>query len=160
MSGHALMTLLVGEGRWDQSLLQCHQALIGAPSPAHANHPWYPTVILPTTSPAGLAAGRAAPAARRSSAADRAATAEPASADARTVRRLTPMGTLPFGFSETWSAGRPADVGNEVRLVGLCWALSRVNRTTCRLPGTGARPPLRHVSTLVAVRASRFVDGR
>ncbi|SRR5579871_2360714 len=56
MSGHALMLLLLGEGACDMFWLQCHQPLIGAPSPIQANQPWYPTVIFPTTSPAGLAA--------------------------------------------------------------------------------------------------------
>src|ERR1700761_3290172 len=59
MSGQALRALLLGDGGWDQSLLQCHQPSIGAPSPIQANHPWYPTVILPTTSPAGLPAAAA-----------------------------------------------------------------------------------------------------
>ena len=40
MSGHALIALLHGEGGWLQFWLQCHQPLIGAPSPMQANHPW------------------------------------------------------------------------------------------------------------------------
>ena len=56
MSGQALIALFDGDGAAPQLLLQCHQPLIGAPSPAHANQPWYPTVILPTTSPGALAA--------------------------------------------------------------------------------------------------------
>jgi len=39
MSGHAGITLLLGDGGCDQLLLQCHQALIGAPSPTQANQP-------------------------------------------------------------------------------------------------------------------------
>src|SRR5579859_3421969 len=59
------MLLLLGDGGCDQLLLQCHQPLIGAPSPMHANQPWYPTVIFPTTSPGALAAA-AGPACARS----------------------------------------------------------------------------------------------
>ena len=41
MSGQALrVPLLLGEGGWLQFWLQCHQPLIGAPSPAQANQPW------------------------------------------------------------------------------------------------------------------------
>ena len=40
MSGHALIALLLGDGACDQLLLQCHQPLIGAPSPMQANQPW------------------------------------------------------------------------------------------------------------------------
>jgi len=39
MSGHAGIALLLGDGGCDQLLLQCHQALIGAPSPTQANQP-------------------------------------------------------------------------------------------------------------------------
>src|SRR5438309_1553674 len=90
MSGQARrVPLLVGDGGWDQFCDQCHQALIGAPSPMQANQPWYPTVIFPTTSPGPLAA----PAARGSSAGVTAA-AEPMRAEVSTVRRDTPMWTL------------------------------------------------------------------
>jgi hypothetical protein len=38
MSGHARsVPLLVGDGGCDQFWLQCHQPLIGAPSPMQAN---------------------------------------------------------------------------------------------------------------------------
>jgi hypothetical protein len=40
IAGHALMALFDGEGDWDQFWLQCHQPLIGAPSPWQANQPW------------------------------------------------------------------------------------------------------------------------
>src|SRR5690242_4129460 len=113
MSGHALMTLLAGDGGCDQLLLQCHQPLIGAPSPVQANHPWYPTVILPTTSPAGLADGVAAAPARLARSTATAARAEPASTEAMAVRRVTPMCYLQLGYwlrissSEIWPAGQP-----------------------------------------------------
>src|SRR5690242_14146655 len=86
MSGHARsVPLLVGDGGWLLFWLQCHQALIGAPSPMQANQPWYPTVIFPTTSPGALAAPAfTANAVPRPPAA---ASAEPATADRSTVRR-------------------------------------------------------------------------
>ena len=33
------MVVLLGEGGWPPFWLQCHQELIGAPSPGQANHP-------------------------------------------------------------------------------------------------------------------------
>src|SRR5690349_1145115 len=100
MSGQARrVPLLDGEGGWDQFWLQCHQPLIGAPSPVQANQPWYPTVIFPTTSPGALAArlGRAdhAPAAARPA---------PATVDTSTDRREIPMWTLLCG---AWAPGPP-----------------------------------------------------
>src|SRR2546429_6777306 len=84
MSGQARrVPLLPGEGGWDQFWLQCHQPLIGAPSPVQANQPWYPTLIFPTTSPGGLAA-RAVRATPVSTAA-----AEPAMAVLISARRVT-----------------------------------------------------------------------
>src|SRR5215475_5179529 len=91
MSGHALMTLFDGEGVCDQFWLQCHQPLIGAPSPIHANHPCYPTVIFPTTSPAALAASLG-------SAVSNPAAPRPAPNDAEinTERREMPMAIRPL----------------------------------------------------------------
>src|SRR3954452_8182652 len=88
MSGQARrLPLLAGDGGCDQLALQCHQALMGEPSPVAANQPWYPTVILPTTSPGELAARagttRAAPA--------RTAAPAPAAAVLMSARRETRM---------------------------------------------------------------------
>src|SRR5258705_6692569 len=91
------MTLLVGDGGWDQFWLQCHHALIGAPSPVHANQPWYPTVIFPTTSPAALAApadrARANPATPRP---------EPTTADTNTERREMPPARVTASSTAGW----------------------------------------------------------
>src|SRR5262245_32706294 len=84
MSGQARITVFDGDGGWPQFWLQCHQPLIGAPSPGQANQPWYPTVILPTTSPGGLAAYAVdTPGHGTAAAADR----------ARNVRRVTTVRT-------------------------------------------------------------------
>ncbi len=40
MSGHAVIAVLAGDGAWPQLSAQCHQALIGEPSPGAANQPW------------------------------------------------------------------------------------------------------------------------
>jgi hypothetical protein len=65
---------------------------MGAPSPWHANQPWYPTVIFPTTSPAGLAALADIAAINSvvdTAAADIAARAEPAATEVTNLRRET-----------------------------------------------------------------------
>src|SRR5262245_11947543 len=103
MSGHARrVPLLLGDGAWPQLELQCHHPLIGAPSPMHANQPWYPTVIFPTTSPAALAAWLGD--------ADAIAAAPrpvPAAAPINTERREMPM-TEPLGTDRPGQAGRGA----------------------------------------------------
>lgn len=39
-SGQHVMLVLFGDGDRPQSWLQCHQPLMGAPSPTQANQPW------------------------------------------------------------------------------------------------------------------------
>src|SRR5690242_2051154 len=95
MSGQATMPVLDGDGGWLELALQCHQALIGAPSPMQANQPWYPTVIFPTTSPGPLAAD-AGPASAVV-AAPAAPVAVAAAAARRKTRRVTPIWTPPIG---------------------------------------------------------------
>jgi len=87
-SGQDTIVVLLGDGGCDRSLLQCHQSPIGAPSPGQANQPWYPTVILPTTSPTGLAAKAGL---LNGSVTETAARADPAATDVRKVRRETTM---------------------------------------------------------------------
>lgn len=69
--------------------LQCHHPLIGAVSPGQANHPWYPTVIFPTTSPTGLAALAALVSADASCDDDTAARADPDTTEVMNLRRET-----------------------------------------------------------------------
>src|SRR6185312_14314077 len=92
MSGQARsVPLLLGDGAAAQFAAQCHQALIGEPSPMQANQPWYPTVIFPTTSPAGLAAFAGVANAATSSDVDTAANADADSAEVMNLRRDTAM---------------------------------------------------------------------
>jgi hypothetical protein len=84
---------LLGDGAAASFWLQCHHALIGAPSPIHANQPWYPTVILPTTSPAAEAALAGDVNAETSSVPPTAARVVPASAEPSNFRREIGMAT-------------------------------------------------------------------
>ncbi|WP_197038654.1 hypothetical protein [Herbidospora cretacea] len=69
--------------------LQCHHRSMGEPSPRQANQPWYPTVILPTTSPGGLAACAGLESADSTPVEDTAARAEPVMAEVMNPRRET-----------------------------------------------------------------------
>src|SRR5262245_57155376 len=91
MSGQETIALLPADGGCPQFWAQCHQPLIGAPSPGQANQPWYPTVIFPTTSPGGLAALATLVIAAINSVVDTAARADPAATEVTNLRRETAM---------------------------------------------------------------------
>src|SRR3954451_14219029 len=145
MSGHARsVPLLVGDGACAQFALQCHHALIGEPSPTHANQPWYPTVIFPTTSPTGLAA--AAGVAVMSSVADTAASAEPAATEVRNVRRVIAMRTplervhrAAVSTREGRRSGTPA-MGRRPARTGAAAGPRTDNANAARAPGTAEAP--------------------